>query len=88
MRLATRRVRRYLSPPNGLPLSRAAPLDRDAVLAGSDTQNGPDLAAAQRRRLDGRVGREGGGSASPTTYILCINYHAHLQQSAGLLLGQ
>jgi hypothetical protein len=43
-------------PPNGMPFSRAAPIDRDSIVADSVRQNGTDLVDAQRRRLEWRVG--------------------------------
>ena len=45
--------------PNGLPISRAALIDCDAIVADSDTQNHRDLARRLRRRLHGPVGRHG-----------------------------
>ncbi len=39
-----------------LAFSRAAFIDRDIVVADCDTQNGSDLVAAQRRRLERVVG--------------------------------
>jgi hypothetical protein len=50
-----------LVPPNGLPFNRAAPIDRDSIVAASGCQNGYDLVDAQRHRLEWRVGRGGGG---------------------------
>jgi hypothetical protein len=44
-------------PPNGLPFSRVAPIDRDNIVADSDCQNATDLVDAQRHRLEWRVGR-------------------------------
>ena len=41
--------------PNGLPFSRAAPIDRGSIVADSDCQNRPDLGDAQRHRLEWRV---------------------------------
>jgi hypothetical protein len=43
-------------PSNGLPITRAAPIERDEILSRSDAQNSPDLVDAQRRRVHGRVG--------------------------------
>jgi hypothetical protein len=45
-------------PPNELPISRAAVIDRDVIIVDSDVQNRRDLVDAQRRRLHGRVGRQ------------------------------
>jgi hypothetical protein len=50
--------------PNGLALSRAAPLDREGDRAGSSFQNADDLEAALRRRLQRHVGRQ----LRPTTF--------------------
>jgi hypothetical protein len=43
-------------PPNGLPITRAAFVDRGKVFADHGAQNRPDLVDAQRRRVHGRVG--------------------------------
>jgi hypothetical protein len=48
----------YGPPPNGLPLSCAALLDREGSRADSSFQNRPDLGAAQRRRLHALVGSQ------------------------------
>jgi hypothetical protein len=48
--------------PNGLPITRAARLDRESGQAKSSVQNRPDLGAAQRRRVHGRVGPRRRGS--------------------------
>ncbi len=45
-------------PPNGLPITRAALLDREDIVADSNAQNRPDLVDAQRRRVHGRVSRQ------------------------------
>jgi hypothetical protein len=42
--------------PNGLPFSRAAPIDRKSIVANSAGQNDTDLVDAQRHRLEWRVG--------------------------------
>ena len=46
-----------LCPPNALPISRAAPIDRDVIVAEISTQNRLDLARRERRRLHGLVRR-------------------------------
>lgn len=43
--------------PNALPISRAAPIDRDVIVAEISTQNRLDLARRERRRLHGLVRR-------------------------------
>ncbi len=43
-------------PPNGLPFSCAAEIDRGHIVADADFQNRPDLVDAQRRQLEWRVG--------------------------------
>ena len=40
-------------------VSRDAPIDRNVVIVDADVQNRRDLVDAQRRRLQGRVGRPG-----------------------------
>ena len=47
-----------------MPISRAAPLDRESHRADSSVQNSSDLGAAQRRRLHGRVGPPDRGSTT------------------------
>ena len=60
-----------------VPISRAATVDRESFRAESRLQNGTDLAAAQRRRLDGRVGRGAGrrfgvsNDIHPLHYLSC-----------------
>lgn len=49
-----------MRPPNGLRISRAAPIDRDYVVADSNPQNRPDRVDAERRRVHARVGRLSG----------------------------
>jgi len=46
-----------MAAPNGLPISRAAVIDRESCRAEATFQNRYDLGAAKRRRLDGLVGR-------------------------------
>jgi len=48
-----------LARPNGLPLSCAAPIDRNHLQIDSNLQKSPDLGAAQRRQLQRRVRRPG-----------------------------
>jgi len=45
-----------MAPPNGLPLSCAAPIDQESNQAKTSFQNGDDLGAAQRRQLQRLVG--------------------------------
>jgi hypothetical protein len=49
--------RSLTEPANELPISRAAVLNRDSIIAETGCQNRGDLARRERRRLDGRVGR-------------------------------
>ena len=44
--------------PNGLRVSRAAPIDREGFWRESNFQKSYDLAAAKRRRLHAPVGRQ------------------------------
>jgi len=41
--------------PNGLPITRAAPIDRESDRVDTSLQNADDLGAAQRRRVHGLV---------------------------------
>jgi hypothetical protein len=53
---------------NGLPISRAAHIDRESYRAESNFQKRADLEAAKRRRLDGLVSRHAGVRLSNTIY--------------------
>src|SRR5687768_2831457 len=57
-------------PPNGLALSRAAPIEQECVRANTNFQKPPDLDRRLRRRLERRVGRRLGCQACYLSFNL------------------
>ena len=67
-------------PANGLPISRAALLDRESCRADSSLQNSSDLGAAKRRRLHPTItaGRDSPlDDRSPSYPISCVEAACH-----------
>ena len=78
-----------VSPPNGLPFSCAASIDRNVCRVEMRSSNANDLVDAQRRQLEWLVGRLGtdGGEMSPTASIYKSRKIAAIQPVESYRLG-